>query len=251
MGLWGQECSTDSNLDPVISRVAVLPHPPQMVPELVGGGDRDADAVRAQGVAVARELAAVASRWVAVGADVVARVLAPDVVGTFRGFGVDVTVSLGSVDSPIDPSVPLPALIAGWLREQGGADEVTVYLVESDLPPAECADLGAELAAGTEDTALLVLGDGSHRHGAQAVGRPDERASSFDATVAAALAEVDLDGLLALDPALAVDLGAIGRAPWQVLAGAVRADGRAWRCARSHTVVPFGVAYHLALWEPV
>ncbi|MYW73187.1 hypothetical protein GTW08_13745, partial [Pseudonocardia sp. SID8383] len=51
-----------------------------------------------------------------------------------------------------------------------------------------------------------------------------------------------------LDPDGAAALWASGRAPWQVLAGAAR--GRAWTAAHRHTSMPYGVAYHVALWEP-
>ncbi|GGS40133.1 hypothetical protein [Actinokineospora fastidiosa] len=228
----------------MISRVAVLPHPPLLVPELVGGGDRDADAVRAACLDVARELAAASPRWTVVGVG-----QAPATgVGTFRGYGVDVRVTLGDGDGAPDAFWPLPALIAGWLRERAGAESVDLRLVDPDLDPGSCAELGRALAGGSG--ALLVLGDGSHRHGERAVGKPDDRAGEFDERVAHALATVDTAALRALDPALAAELGAVGRAPWQVLAGAVDADGRAWQATRSTTLTPFGVAYHLAIWEP-
>ncbi|CRK55764.1 FIG00820085: hypothetical protein [Alloactinosynnema sp. L-07] len=200
--------------------------------------------VRATALAVAKELTQVARRWTVVG-------VGPAVTGragTFRGFGVDVRVELGpdAADEAADPDMPLPALVAGWLREQVGAEEVTVNLVPADLSPADCLELGAHLT----DTALLVLGDGSHRHGERAVGRPDPRAEAFDNTVADAFAQVDLDALGALDPEVAGELGAVGRAPWQVLAGAIAADGRAWRCVESSLLIPFGVAYHFAVWDP-
>ena len=228
----------------VISRVAVLPHPPLLVPELVGGGDADAAAVRAACLAVAAELAALSPRWTVVGAGSGA----PAGVGTFAPYGVDVRVTLRDEDGPPDPSWPLPALIAAWLRGQAGAREVDLHLIAPDLSPDACAERGRALA---DAPALLVLGDGSHRHGPHAVGRPDERAPDFDGRVAAALAHADPHALLALDPAEADELGAAGRAPWQVLAGAVLADGRAWRATTASTAIPFGVAYHVAVWEPV
>ncbi|PPK62230.1 hypothetical protein CLV40_13641 [Actinokineospora auranticolor] len=230
----------------------MLPHPPLIVPELTGGGDRDADAVRAGCVAAARALAEATPRWCVVGAGARPGLFGPEVAGTFRGYGVDVRVGLGaSADLAFaDPDLPLPALVAGWLRAEVGAGDVTVRIVPFDLPPADCAALGAELAAelaGDDPVGLLVLGDGSHRHGERAVGRPDDRAGDFDDTVAKALAAVDLDALSALDPDLAAELGAAGRAPWQVLAGAVRATGGDWR-AEARMSVPFGVAYHFATW---
>ncbi|GLW91518.1 hypothetical protein Aglo03_23340 [Actinokineospora globicatena] len=247
-----QLCSTDSNLGPVIRRVAVVPHPPLIVPELTGGGDRDADAVRADCLAVAASLVDL-PRWVAVGAGDRPGRYGPDVAGTFRGFGVDVRVGLGAkADLTFaDPELPLPALVAGWLRAQVGGPDVTVHVVAADLSPSECADEGARIAeelAGPDPVGLLVLGDGSHRHGERSVGRPDERSSAFDEEVARAFAAVDLDALAQLDPTVAAELGAVGRAPWQVLASAARA-GRPWRPVEARVSTPLGVAYHYAVWE--
>jgi aromatic ring-opening dioxygenase LigB subunit len=155
-------------------------------------------------------------------------------------------------DSEPDPALPLPALVAGWLRDRAGADEVPVHLVPNDLPPDECRAFGERLAGEQDEpVGMLVLGDGSHRHGERAVGRPDPRATSFDDAVHAALAAADQDALLALDPAEAAELGAVGRAPWQVLAGVLAADGRRWKSVDARQLVPFGVAYHVAVWEPI
>lgn len=239
----------------MISCVAVLPQPPLVVPELVGGDDPRAAAVRAACVEAAKALADSSPHWLAVGAHPAAARFDAGVSGTFRGFGVDVPVSLSRVNPTApDPELPLPVLVAAWLRGQAGAEDVGVRLVAADSDPARCAHDGAALAgelAGPDPVGLLVLGDGSHRHGDHAVGRPDERAADFDAAVSRALAAADLDALDRLDARLAAELGAVGRAPWQVLAAAVRADGRRWRGTRSRTFVPFGVAYHVAVWAPV
>lgn len=239
----------------MIERVAVAPHPPLLVPQLVVADDPDARLVRDACLAVAAELAAAAPRWIAVGADPTATgELTADAVGTFRGYGVDVVVRLSAdgVREP-DPAMPLPALVAGWLRGQVGADEVPVHLIPPDLPTRECRAFGERLVdvLDGEPVGLLVLGDGSHRHGERAVGRPDPRATAFDDAVHAALAAADPDALLALDADLAAELGAAGRAPWQVLAGVVTAEGRRWKSTDARQLVPFGVAYHLAVWDPV
>jgi hypothetical protein len=240
----------------VIVRVAVVPQPPLLVPELVAGHDPDAQLVRDECVAVAARLATAARRWVAIAADSSAEepvLLDPDTAGTFRGYGVDVPVRLTFAGRATpDPALPLPALIAGWLREQVDVDEVRVWLVPPQLSTEECQALGEQLAADVdgEPVGLLVLGDGSHRHGERAVGRPDERAAEFDEDVRRALAGADPAGLMSLDAELAGSLGAIGRAPWQVLAGLVGKDGRVWRCEHSRLLIPFGVAYHLAVWDP-
>ncbi|WP_424185156.1 hypothetical protein ACOBQX_25145 [Actinokineospora sp. G85] len=237
----------------MISRVAVVPQPPLLVPELVGGPDAGAAEVRTASLAAASALAGSAARWVAVGAGGPAT-FDPATSGTFAPYGVDVPVSLSRAESRHpDPALPLPVLVAGWLRDRAGADEVTVRLVPGDRDGDGCAVDGAELAAllaGPDPVGLLVVGDGSHRHGDHAVGRPDERAEDFDATVSRALAAADLDALARLDPALAAELGAVGRAPWQVAAAALLADGRRWRGVRAHVFRPYGVAYHVAEWEP-
>ena len=232
----------------MIVRAAVVPHPPLLVPELVGGVDGDVTVLRAACLAAATRLTSAASRWVAVGSGP-AGVVGPDAVGTFAGFGVDVRVRLSAAaTAEPDGSMPLPALIAGWLRQQVRADDVTVHLVPPDLPPEDCYALGERLAEDPEPVGLLVVGDGSHRHGDRAPGRPDERAGPFDDAVHDALAAADAKGLQALDPKLAEELGAAGRAPWQVLAGAM-GEGR-WT-ADARLLVPFGVAYHLAVLDPI
>jgi hypothetical protein len=233
----------------VISRVAVVPHPPLLVPELTSGAAAETEPLRAACLAVAGELAASASRWVAVAADAGGPARhAGEVTGSFRGFGVDVRVSLTGGATGDPRPLPLPVLVAGWLRERAGADAVEVHLVPLDLSAGECAAAGRALAAAeTGPVGLLVLGDGSCRHGENAVGRPDDRAPAYDAAVHAALAAADPEALLRLDAGLGAELDAGGRAAWQVLAGA--AGDTPWRCDRAEFLAPFGVGYHLALWS--
>ncbi|MGH3433115.1 MAG: hypothetical protein ACRDQB_09795, partial [Thermocrispum sp.] len=73
----------------------------------------------------------------------------------------------------------------------------------------------------------------------------------FDAAVAAALATADADALADVDPDLATDLGATGRAAWQVAAGVLSdatGHGR-WAGKLLYSDAPFGVGYHVATWE--
>ena len=119
-------------------------------------------------------------------------------------------------------------------------------LVAPDADPEACAALGAALAG--EDAGLLVVGDGSAKHSEKAPGHRDDRAGPFDDAVAAALRDGDREALAALDPDLAAQLWASGRAPWQVLAGAT--CGALWKGELLHSSRPFGVAYHVAVWEP-
>jgi hypothetical protein len=252
----------------VINRVAVVPTPPLLVPELVAGPVDETAAVRHACLQVVDTLAQYSRRWLAVGTteDPVRSGQSPDqegdrtitigshAVGTFRGFGVDIPVRLSSdAEGTPDPGMPLPALVAGWLRERVSVDEVSVRLVPVDATTEECRRLGARLAgeerARGEPVGLLVLGDGSRCHGPRAPGREDDRAPGFDERVRDALGAADPAALLDLDPGLARELGADGRAVWQVLAGLATASGANWRCASHELMVPFGVGYHVAVWE--
>lgn len=252
----------------VINHVAVVPTPPLLVPELVAGPVDETAAVRHACLQVVDTLAQYSRRWLAVGTteDPVGSGQSPDqegdgtirigphAVGTFRGFGVDMSVRLSTdAEGTPDPGMPLPALVAGWLRERVSVDEVSVRLVPVDATTEECKRIGARLAeeerASEEPVGLLVLGDGSRCHGPRAPGREDNRAPAFDERVHAVLGAADPAGLLDLDPRLARELGADGRAVWQVLAGLATATGADWRCGTNELMVPFGVAYHVAVWE--
>ncbi|MDT7601337.1 MAG: hypothetical protein QOK26_3414 [Pseudonocardiales bacterium] len=235
--------------------------------------------MRAACLDVAARLAAVADRWIVVAADPGGRQsMDHPVGGTFLGYGVDVPVTLAPAGSAaagvagvVRDDLPLPLLIAGWLRGQAAPRVVvSAELVPPDLPTEDCRRLGtriaARAAAEASPVALLVVGDGATTHGEKSPGYLDIRAGPFDEAVAAALAGADPAGLLALDPALGLELNAVGRAPWQVLAGVVegqrdaRGDARgdtrgdtrgdrAWSGELLYSAAPFGVAYHVALWR--
>jgi hypothetical protein len=232
--------------------VAVVPEPPLLVPQLATGAAAETAALRAACREAAHRLAEATTSWVAVGADAGGRrTVTPDARGSFVGFGADsvaaVVVGLEPhAAGPVDPALPLPLLIAGWLRDEL---PVTIRgeLVAPDADPDACAALGAALARETTGFALLVVGDGAAKHTDKAPGYLDERAGPFDDAVAVAMAAADPAALAALDPALAAELWASGRAPWQVLAGATR-EGE-WKGELLHSSRPFGVGYHVAVWQ--
>ncbi|MBW0104728.1 hypothetical protein [Pseudonocardia sp. KRD291] len=241
----------------MLSVIAVLPQPPLLVPELTGGAAVETEALREACRATAADLAAAARTWIVVGADSGGRrSVEPGTTGTFAGYGRDVPVVLPGGEGRIDdegPGLPLPLLIAGWAAAGAGTDlRVRGELVGPDAGVADCLALGAELAdaagRGAEDVGLLVVGDGAARHSERSPGGFDGRAEAFDGVVAAALDAADPEPLAALDPELARELWAAGRAPWQVLAGAARAAGT-WSGTLRHTSAPYGVAYHVALWN--
>lgn len=236
----------------MLSLIAVLPQPPLLVPELVCGAAAETEQLRTACRQAAKRLAAAADEWIAVGAGDRRCTVPPEVVGTFAGFGVDVRVRLSpqASGSP-DPELALPLLIGGWAAEGLGV-RIRGELVAGDASPGQCLELGARLAAecaaAPGPVGLLVVGDGAATHTAAAPGHLDERAGPFDAAVADALERGDPAPLRALDPELGRELLAAGRAPWQVLAGA--AAGREWQGELLHSSIPYGVAYHVAIWTP-
>jgi len=236
----------------VIEAVAAVPHPPLLAEELAGAAATETAALRAACRQAATWLSGVATRWVAVGADLRTGAWTPATRGSFRGFGVDVTVALGAdADGPVDAELPLPLLVAGLLRA-GVPDAVRVdgVVLEPATDPAGARQCGAEIAEaarGGGPVGLLVLGDGPATLTPKAPGALDPRADAQDGAVAAALASADVAALAALDPDLCAALGTGGRVPWQVLAGAA-AQGD-WVPTPLHDSRPFGVGYHVAVWE--
>ncbi|SCG76639.1 class III extradiol dioxygenase subunit B-like domain-containing protein [Micromonospora humi] len=233
---------------------AVCPHPPLLVPEVAGAAAPELDDLRAAAdAAVARLLAAEPEALLLLGAGPeTARFDATD-HGSLRPFGLRRDVRLWKVNRAGGDVLPLSLTIGAWLVNRSGtALPRLARAVATDASPAECAALGAEVAADLDRrTALLVLGDGSACRGVTAPGYDDPRASAYDEGVATALAGADVEALLGLDPVLSAELRAAGRAPWQVLAGAVRAAGGDWRGDVGYHRAPYGVAYLVANWERV
>lgn len=216
---------------------AVCPHPPLLIPALAAGAAAELDDLRdACRGAVAQLSAAAPELTFVVGADTGPRAT------SFAPWAPGAGGSALAVDVP--EALPLPLLVGAWLT----AGTVRSFVaLDPTLDAAECAELGADLAAAADRVALLVMGDGSARHSLKAPGYLDPRAAAFDEGVAAALARADVDALLALDPGLAAELLAAGRAPWQVLAGAAR--GGDWRAAGARWEAPYGVGYHVVTWH--
>jgi hypothetical protein len=170
--------------------------------------------------------------------------------GSFRGFGVDVAVRLGPGTGTVPERELPPSLsVAGWLLERTGwADAPIEGLgVGETLAPERCAEAGREIAARAGRVALLVMGDASACRTVKAPGYLDERAAPFDAAVAHALGAADVVAVQALDPDLAYELKASGRAPWQILAGA--AAGAGLNGALLYEDAPYGVGYLVAAWS--
>jgi hypothetical protein len=237
---------------PIVA-VAVCPHPPLLVPELGPGDDTILDELRSACTAAVDRLAdAAPTQLYVIGAGTgPTRVHPPGSRGSFTGYGPAVEVRFaGGTPAPAADGLPLSLLAGGWLaaRSRVAGVPATGVAVPAELAPAECVALGQEIAGAAGRRALLVMGDGSARHSEHAPVHLDPRAEAFDATVAGALESADTGSLARLDPALAAELAAQGRAAWQVLAGAA-GTGR-WSAGLDYAASPFGVGYFVATWFP-
>ncbi|KRV51469.1 hypothetical protein AQ490_01560 [Wenjunlia vitaminophila] len=238
---------------------AVCPATPLLVPEVASGAAGELAGLRAAcGRALTGLAAARPDRLLVVGP------AEPDergphaqgAVGSFRPFGVDLTVRLGE---PAEGTVAEPAggarrlpyalAVAAWLLGQRGgwAGPCEGLGVGEPLAPSECLRVGRELAAPPGRLALLVMGDGSACREPGSPRAEDARAVAFDERVAAALAAADVEALAGIDAELAAELQVAGRAPWQVLAGAA-ADARLTGRLLCQDA-PYGVGYFVALWS--
>lgn len=237
----------------VLTAAAFVPSSPLIVPETNGLSSSGTDALRTAVLEAAGALSETAE-WLVVGVDDTGGVVSSDVRGTFAGFGVDVVVSLGpAATGDADPMLPLPALIAGWLREQVCPYAVAeTNLVGRDADSADCEAAGKSLRermdADDVPRGLLVVADGAATLDEKAPGAYDPRSVAVEAALAAALAGGDVAELAALEPALCEQIRLDARAAWQVLAG-VFAGGPA-SAAVTYSGAPYGVGYHAGVWTP-
>jgi hypothetical protein len=143
------------------------------------------------------------------------------------------------------PGLPLALGVGALLLDEAGyAGPRILQAVDESASPADCLRLGHDLSRTAARVALLAVGDGSTRRGPAAPGYLDERAVPFDDAMQRAVRDGDMAALAGLDPDLARDLMATGRAAWQVLAGAFAAARPAAEI--SYAADPFGVAYLVA-----
>ncbi|MER5278541.1 class III extradiol dioxygenase subunit B-like domain-containing protein [Streptomyces sp. NPDC002809] len=232
---------------------AVCPCPPLLVPEVASGAAPELDAARTACTDALGVLAA--SRpdlLIVIGpADLAGRGPYPEgATGGFQEFGVDVDVRLGRdlgtvAERPLAPSLAVGA----WLLARTGwaGTPVEALGVGESLETGRCTETGRALAARADRVALLVMGDGSACRTLKSPGYLDERAAGFDAVASHALGAADTGALIALDEALAYQLKAAGRAPWQVLAGAAEGAGLNGRLL--YDDAPYGVGYMVAAWS--
>jgi hypothetical protein len=213
----------------VIVAAALCASPPLLHPALTGRDAVVPELRSACAEAVARLLRSDPEVVVVVGPAPAAGEWEPD--GRFDSAAFAPGAVSGVVSGPVSGvvsggagrgSLPLSLGLGAMLLDQAGYDGPRrLIAVSPDEVTSACAALGAELAAGTARTALLVMGDGSARRSLKAPGHLDPRAEPFDAQVERAVRDGRLGALLKLDEELARDLMVTGRPAWQVLAGAM------------------------------
>ena len=238
----------------MLTAAALVPSPLILVPELNGASADPTEPLRRATIAAATRLGELAERWTVVGVGALEQTIGPNGRGTFAGFGVDVQVGLSAhAAGHPDPTMPVAALIAGWLRGQAApAAVVDARILAVDSSPIYCAEFGAqlrtELDADETPRGLLIVADGATTLTAKAPGAFHPAATEFQDELNRALDQGDCSVLTQLDPVVCLELGAVGRPALQVLA-AVFGD-TAPSVTTYYQDAPYGVGYHVGLWVP-
>ncbi len=199
------------------------------------------DAVRVEALAAVRRLVDDApARVLVVGSDAPPAPADERVGGSLAPHGIDVTAG-----GP-DGGLGLAHTVGAWLLDEAGWSGSRVYVHE-----VHASDL--------DDSAVLVMADGSARRSERAPGHLDDRAEPFDATIAAALADGDADALGGIDLELADSLLCAGAPAWRTVGDAVSArlhategapvDGSGVEARLHLDDAPLGVGWFVAEWN--
>lgn len=227
----------------MIIRAAVCPSPPLLARQLTGQADVFPELRAACAAAVSTLLAAAPDVVVVAGAGPATATWDPD-------DRLDPSAYAPALGTAGKPGLPLALGLGAMLLDAAGhAGPRVLQAVGEQAPGGECLRLGASLSDLAPRVGLLAMGDGSARRSTAAPGHLDPRAASFDASAERALRDGDMPALAALEPGLARDLLATGRAAWQVLAGAMSAP-RAPVGQVLYADAPLGVGYLVAVLGP-
>lgn len=229
----------------MIAAVAVCPHPPLLFRELTGTQDVAADLRAACVAAITVATDPAPDRVVVVGGADHSGAWDPTLPPEVATFGT-------TGGRPAAPGLPLSLGVARrLLQESGWQGAVELHAIAWDAADPEVDALAGAVAEGEGRTVLVVLGDGSGRRGDKAPGYIDERAFPFDDATGRALSEGDVESVLGMDAVLSAELMVSCRAPFAVMATAVRREGAAPRARMLYRDDPFGVMYFVATWELV
>lgn len=199
------------------------------------------DAVRVEALAAVRRLVDDApARVLVVGCEAPPAPADERAGGSLAPHGIDVTAG-----GP-DGGLGLAHTVGAWLLDEAGWTGSRVYVHE-----VHASDL--------DDSAVLVMADGSARRSERAPGHLDDRAEPFDATIAAALADGDADALGGIDLELADSLLCAGAPAWRTVGDAVSArlhategapvDGSGVEARLHLDDAPLGVGWFVAEWN--
>lgn len=199
------------------------------------------DAVRVEALAAVRRLVDDApARVLVVGSEAPPAPADERAGGSLAPHGIDVTAG-----GP-DGGLGLTHTVGAWLLDEAGWTGSRVYVHE-----VHASDL--------DDSAVLVMADGSARRSERAPGHLDDRAEPFDATIAAALADGDADALGGIDLELADSLLCAGAQAWRTVGDAVSArlhategapvDGSGVEARLHLDDAPLGVGWFVAEWN--
>ena len=228
----------------MLSAIAIVPSAPVLVPEL--GRAPELAELRA---AVRAAAAWLPPRWIGIGAgfgtDEADDVVDASCTGTFAGFGADVRVGLApGAGQPA--TLPLCALIAGWVRGQvrpEAAVQVRVYRGDHDADTAVARgrQLRAEIDRESDLIGVLVVADGANTLTERAPGGYDPGAAEVQLALDDALAGGDVPALTRLGDQI------LGRVAFQVLAGLTEPGPRTAK--ELYRGAPYGVGYFAGVWQ--
>ena len=227
----------------MLSRAVLCPSPPLLARDLTGRADVLPELRAACAAAVERLLAA--------RTDLVAVIGPGDATATWNPASQPDLREYADSAPGGTPGLPLAVGLGAMLLDEAGYEGPReLHAIGAAATADECLALGATLADAAPRVGLLVVGDGSARRSVSAPGHLDERAEPFDARVEQAFRDGDMAALAAVDPRLARELMASGRAVWQVLAGAAGASAQAAEPGEIlYSGAPFGVSYLVALLD--
>ncbi len=230
----------------MLTAVAIIPSAPVLVPELAGAAAAELTDLYA---AVRDAAAALPRRWIGIGTDTAEQRVDPDAAGTFAGYGAGVAVAMspGAHASPTEATLPLCALVAGWLRGQVNPEvtaETRCYPNALDTSTALTRGraLRAEIDAHADPVGVLVVADGAHTLTPSAPGGYDPESVAVQTALDDALAVGDVAALADLPAAV------VGRVAFAVLAGLAEPGPAAAR--ELYRGAPYGVGYFVGVWRP-
>jgi hypothetical protein len=230
----------------VILAAAFCPHPPVLVPDVVGAAAPELEDLRSAALAAITAAHDSSTALVLIGSGPVSLAHSPLARGSFAGYGVPGDVHLGNPSCGGAQELPLSLTVGAWLVREA-LDPRTNARGFSVGPDFAGSHAAVELLALAQETdlALIVLGDGSARRSPQAPGYLDDRAAGFDAAVAAALGSGDPDSLARIDADLGQELLAAGVPAWHAAADVL--TGR-YAAQVTYDDAPYGVGYFVAQW---